>query len=136
MSEDFIPRPEHRGVSHYYGDTVRVLFVIAAALLFISQFIPGPFVTPIATLICAVIYIVAAGLTNPVQAWIHWLNVLVAGVSLIFFGAIAIARYQALHAFSGNTLIVFALVIIFVIGLYSSIRTLRGALMRGAPTIE
>ena len=133
---DFMQRPEHFGVNHYYGDTVRILLVIAAGLLLISQFLKNPFLSPMATLVVVVVYIAAAGLTNPVQTWIHYINVAIAGGSLIIFGSIAITRFQQTHAFLGNSLIVSVLVIIFLIGLYTAIRTLRGTLMRGAPTIQ
>jgi hypothetical protein len=136
MSEDAPYIPEHEGPRHYYGDTVRVLFVIAAALLFISQFINSPFMTTMSSMVLAVALVVAAGLTNPVQAWIHWVNVFLSGFSLMLFGFIAITRYRETSTVLGSTLVVLLLVLIFLIALYTAIRTLRGALMRNAPVIE
>ncbi len=136
MSEDIPLPPEHVGPSHYYGDTVRILFVIGAALLFLSQFIGEPFMTSFSALILAVILVVAAGLTNPVQSWIHWINIFLSGISLILFGSIAITRYRETGSIFGSTAIVMILVLVFLFALYSAIRTLRGTLMRDAPVIR
>lgn len=136
MSEDAPLAPFHPGPSHYYGDIVRILFVVGAALIFLSDFLPGPFLTPIASLVISVLLIVAAGLTNPVQAWIHWINVLFSGLLLILFGSIAVARYQDTGMLALSTWLILVLVFIFICALYSSIKTLRGVLMRGAPTIR
>ncbi|HRH24126.1 MAG TPA: hypothetical protein PK109_00855 [Candidatus Paceibacterota bacterium] len=136
MSEDIPLAPEHLGPSHYYGDIVRILFVVAAALLFLSQFIGEPFMTSFSALTLAVILVVAAGLTNPVQAWIHWVNIFLSGLSLILFGAIAIARYRETGTMFGSTAIVMILVLVFLFALYNAIKTLRGTIMRDAPVIR
>lgn len=136
MSEDVPLEPEHAGVSHYYGDSVRILFVLCAAIIFGAQFIGTPFLTGGATLAICIILIVAAGLTNPVQAWIHWANILVAGGSLLLFGMIAVARYKETGTPFGSALVAIILVLLFVYALYNAIKTLRGVLMRDAPIIE
>lgn len=136
MSEDIPLASEHAGPSHYYGDTVRILFVIAAALLFLSQFIGNPFMTSFSALILAVILVIAAGLTNPVQSWIHWVNIFLSGLCLILFGSIAITRYQETASIFGSTAIVMLLELVFLFALYSAIKTLRGTLMRDAPIIR
>ena len=136
MSEDIPLPPPHFGPSHYYGDIVRILFVVGAAFLFISQFMGNPFVTPIAALIIAVILVVAAGLTNPVQTWIHWANVFLSGLLLIMFGSIAVTRYQETGTVILSTWLVIILVLVFLCALYSSVKTLRGVLMRNAPVIK
>lgn len=136
MSEDIPLAPEHEGPSHYYGDTVRILFVIAAALLFVSQFIGTPFLTIGAALIIAVLLVVAAGLTNPVQTSIHFVNAVLSGVCLVLFGSIAVTRFHETDSLLGGTAIVILLVLVFLFALYSSIKTLRGRLMRNAPVIR
>lgn len=136
MSED-IPFPVvHQGVSHYYGDTVRILFVIAAVLIIVSQFVGTPFLAPAAALVFAVALIIAAGLTNPVQIWIQWVNVLLAVGGVLLFSMMALTRYQERTALSADAILLFLLVIDFVAALYVAIRTLRGVLMRGAPIIK
>lgn len=136
MSEDIPLPPEHEGPSHYYGDTVRILFVIGAALLFLSQFIGDPFMTSTASLVLAIILVIAAGLTNPVQTWIHWANIILSGLCLILFGSIAITRYRETGSLFGTTALVIILVLVFLFAMYSAIKTLRGTLMRDAPVIR
>ncbi len=63
-------------------------------------------------------------------------ELLSSGLALILFGFIAIARYHETGQLFGDTSIVIILVLIFLGALYSSIKTLRGVLMRDAPTIE
>ena len=70
MSEDMSLPPEHTGPQHYYGDALRILFVVAGGLLLASEVFETPFLTPAAALIAAIVLVVAAGLTNPVQVWI------------------------------------------------------------------
>ncbi|MGB4076119.1 MAG: hypothetical protein WBK28_00230 [Minisyncoccia bacterium] len=136
MSEDvpFAPEPASKA-SHYYGDTVRVLFVIGAAILLVSQFTPDPFMAPIPALILAVVFVLAAGLTNPVQLWIQWVNMLLSGGGLVFFGSIALMRYQETGNLFGKNILLIILVLLFLVTFYVAVRTLRGVLMRDAPTI-
>lgn len=136
MSED-IPFPvHHQGVRHYYGDTVRMMFVIAAVLIILSEFMGSPFLEPVAALVIAVILVVAAGLTNPLQVSIQWVNTGLAIAGVLLFSAIALIRYQETGAASGESLVLFLLVLDFIIALYFAVKTLRGVLMRGAPEIE
>ena len=137
MSEDRQFTPELRlGPSHYYGDIVRILFVVAAGLLLVSQFVGTPFITAGATVFSAVGLIIAAGLTNPVQTWIHWVNVLISAFALVFFGTIALDRFQTTGDVFGQNFVILILVGLFIATLYSATKTLRGVLMRGAPVIK
>lgn len=136
MSEDVPLPPPHFGPSHYYGDTVRILFVVAGVLLLASQFIGSPFLTPIAVLLLTVILVISAGLTNPVQTWIQWSNLALSALCLLLFGSIALSRFQETGDVFGQNFIILLLVIIFVGALYSATKTLRGTLMRDAPVIR
>ncbi len=113
-----------------------MLFVVAAVLIILSQFMGSPFLAPGAALVAAVILVVAAGLTNPLQAWIQWINTLLSIGGVLFFSGIALMRYQESAAATSESLILFLLVLDFVIALYFAVRTLRGVLMRGAPEID
>lgn len=135
MSEDIPLPPEHEGVNHYYGDSVRLMFIVTAAIVFAAQFFGSPFLTIGATLVICVVLICAAGLTNPVQTWIHVVNVIVAGGLLLLFGMIALARYRETGIALGSGFIAILLVLLMVYALYNAIRTLRGILMRGMPDL-
>ncbi len=71
MSSDTVydPMQERMEPNHYHGDYVRMLFIAAAVLLFVTQFTGDdlPF-TPGTSLIIVVALVVAAGITNPAQA--------------------------------------------------------------------
>ncbi len=135
MSEDvpFILKPA--GPSHYYGDTVRILFVVCAVLIVGAQFIGSPFLTPGASMIAAVALVIAAGLTNPVQFWTHIVNSFLAGIGAGLCGYISLAHYRGGESIL-NEFLVIILAILFLIALYLSVKTLRGILMRGAPVIK
>lgn len=137
MSEDvpFAVAKARIGPSHYYGDIVRILFVINAVLIFIAQFLGNAFLTPQLALLSAVALVIAAGLTNPVTTSIHWVNTILSGGGLIIAGNFVLTRFSEGELLTKGW-VVSAVTLIFVIALYSSIKTLRGALMRGAPIIK
>jgi len=135
MSEDIPFILKEPGPSHYYGDTVRILFVVSAVLIIAAQFIGSPFLTPGAAMLASVILVVAAGLTNPVHAWIHTTNSVIAGIGAVMCGYVALAHYQE-GATIFNELLVVVLAVLFLIALYLSVKTLRGVLMRDAPIIK
>lgn len=135
MSEDIPFILKAPGPSHYYGDTVRILFVVCAVLIIAAQFIGSAFLTPMAAVIAAVILAVAAGLTNPVQAWTHTLNSIIAALGAILCGYISLAHFEAGEGLINESLVLI-LALVFLVALYLSIKTLRGALMRNAPIIK
>lgn len=139
MSEDipFRSSVPHRPPKHYYGDIVRILFVVAAIILFAMQFtgIRLPF-SAFGSIIVILILVVSAGLTNPVQAWIHWINIFVSGFCLLLFGGLALSRFQTQAALFPDGVLIGVLALMFLIALYSATKTLRGILMRDAPEIR
>jgi hypothetical protein len=136
MSEDVPLAPPTYGPSHYYGDIVRILFICAAVLIILSHFVSEPFLTPFASLISAVVLVIAAGLTNPVQAWIQWLNTLISAGALLLFGSIGFTRYEETQSLVGNASIAIILTVIFIFALYLSVKNTRGLHMRNAPIIK
>ncbi len=135
MSEDYTVRPLPEGPKHYYGDIVRMLFVGAAVLILAAQGIGGAFLTVGASLVAVLVLAVAAGLTNPVQSWIHWVNIFISGIGLLVSGSVFFVRFRGDAGF-GSAVIALLLALIFIFALYSSTKTLRGVLMRDAPEID
>ena len=80
-------RKEKLRERHYYGDTVRVLFLLGAIImavalpLFANQL---PFPKEI-SLIAIVLIVVIAGLTDPVRKGIAVLNVVISMAGLLIF---------------------------------------------------
>lgn len=140
MSTDvpFLARQLRRHASHYYGDYIRVLFVIGAILIFFLYFTPGDKVFSVSVSLAMILaLVIAAGLLNVVQAWTQWVAVLLCGLELVLFSELSFLRFKNFVSVELlQNLIIASLAIIFVIALYLSVRTLRGTLMRGAPVIR
>jgi len=80
---------------HYYGDTVRTLFIIGGLIMlasypFFSSFISAPISFSIIGCIALAVF---GGLMNPKQRWIMILN------TIISIGAFIIFEYSAVYAY-------------------------------------
>ena len=115
---------------HYHGDSVRGLFVMAAGLIFLAELLGGnlPFTTGAAVLF-VITLVVAAGVTNPKQVWIHWINLLISVMGLMLFGVTALSRFRDDAPFS-ESFIIGCLAVVFLIALYLATRTVRGFMIR------
>jgi len=124
--------PPRRVIMHYHGDAVRALFVIGAVVLIIAQSMGAEL--PISTtsaVIWAVVLVVAAGITNPSQFWIHWINALLAVIGTLLFGTTAVAHYRAgLSFFDLSFVFIETLMLLSLIALYFTTRTIRGIFLR------
>src|SRR3989344_5145857 len=117
-----------RRIPHYYGDNVRVFFVIGAALiLLLLPFYPDDiFVSTPAALIAIVIFTGAAGLTNPKHAWTWALNMIIASIAFVLFGYSAILSYIKYSAFEPLFWANQTLALNFLLAFYFAIKTMRG----------
>ena len=115
---------------HYHGDSLRGIFIIAAGLIFLSELLGGnlPFSTGAAVLF-VITLVVAAGITNPVQVWIHWVNLLISILGLMLFGATALSRFRDEAPFR-ESFIIGCLAIAFLLALYLATRTVRAFMIR------
>ncbi|MBU6323239.1 MAG: hypothetical protein KGI41_01175 [Patescibacteria group bacterium] len=129
------PHGSHfRSVPHYYGDIVRVLFVFAAILVFITESVAGDnLLSAFSTIIVLLALVLAAGVTNPRQRGIHWINLLLAVAGLLIFGGSALDRYRAGLGFSLKDILVTVIALIFLVSLYFATRTIRGLVLRYHP---
>lgn len=126
--------PQHRTIPHYHGDNVRVLFVVSAIVLTIAQSTGAEL--PLSTtgaVISAVVLVVTAGITNPTQGWIHWLNALIAITGTLLFGTTAVEHYRAgISIFNSSFTYIEALALLSLIALYFTTRTIRGFHLRSS----
>ena len=124
--------PPYREIPHYHGDSVRILFVVAAVVLIVAQSTGADL--PLSTfgaVFSAVALVVAAGITNPAHFWIHWLNALLAITGTLLFGTTAIDHYRAgLKVFDTSFVYTETLALLSLIALYFTVRTIRGIHMR------
>lgn len=116
---------------------MRILFIVAAVVLFVMQFtgIRLPF-SAFGSIMVIMVLVVAAGLTNPVQTWIHWANIFISGFCLVLFGGLALSRFQTNAALFPDGVLIGALALMFLVSLYCAVKTLRGIMMRNAPIIR
>ncbi len=127
MNEEGEFEPVPQGPTHYHGDAVRALFLTAAALVFATRFIGTelPF-TFGAQMLLILTLVITAGITNPAQKAIHYVNMLVSVAGTLTFGSLAFSRIETSEAlFSGEGLIVL-IAFLFLAALYFSTRTVRG----------
>ena len=120
---------------HYYGDTVRVLFVIGGLIMivsypFFSSFIKAPIVFSIIGAIALAIF---GGLMNPKQKWIMALNTVISIGAFIAFEYSAVYAYLNLSPAQSVHVAFFwvnqVLSLIFFFAAYLSTKTLRGAII-------
>ena len=116
--------------THYYGDVVRVLLVISAIFIFLLEFtIHDLPLSTGAVITLIVIMLIAAGITNPAQIWIHWANLIIVVGNLITFGTLALERFQLETSAPTHALLYATITLLFMVNLYFATRTLRGLLI-------
>jgi hypothetical protein len=120
--------PPHREIPHYHGDQVRVIFVVSAVALIVAQSTGADLpLSTTWTVISAVLLVIAAGITNPAQFMIHWVNALIAISGTIIFGMTAVGRYRAdVSLFDPSFIYIEALTLLSLMALYFTTRTIRG----------
>lgn len=124
--------PRRHDIPHYHGDAVRVLFVISAVLIIVAKSTGADLpLSTFGTVVAAVVLVVAAGITNPAQFWIHWLNAFLAIYGTLLFGTTAVENYRAgIRIFDSSFIYVEALALLALLALYFTTRTVRGIHMR------
>ncbi len=115
---------------HYYGDIVRVLFLIAGGALIVAPVL-APLSSGMVTLLapCILLLGVMAGITNPRQRWTMLANLLIAAIALLVLEGVAIGAYRAADGISVPFLLWQALALNFFIALYFAAKTLRGQIV-------
>ena len=122
----YVPPP--REIPHYHGDKTRVIFVASALILIIAQSTGADLpLSTAGTVVAAILLVITAGVTNPAQGWIHWLNAFLAAYGTILFGMTAISRYRSgISLFEPSFLYIEALALLSLFALYFTTRTIRG----------
>src|SRR3989338_10316796 len=119
---------------HYYGDSVRTLFIIGGLIMivsypFFSSFIKAPIAFSIIGVTALAIF---GGLMNPKQKWIMAINTIISIGALAIFEYAAVYTYLNLSPTQGMHVAFFwvnqLLSLLFFFSSYLSTKTLRGAL--------
>ncbi len=121
-----------KSAPHYYGDTVRMLFVSAAVLLIVATTTGAHLPLSAANAIAvAVVLAVAAGITNPEQRWIHWTNEAIAILGTLVFAGSAIGNWRAGVGITDPSYLFTEIIsLLSLASLYFTTKTIRGFLLR------
>ena len=112
---------------HYHGDTVRVLFLLAAGFIFATRFVGAELPFSFGAIMLLILtLVITAGITNPAQRLIHYVNMLVSIAGVLTFGGLTFSRIEtAEQLFSGDGLVAL-IAFLFLGALYFATRTVRG----------
>lgn len=115
---------------HYYGDTVRVLFLIAGiALMIITATYRDTVNVPVSmSMLGAIILVLSAGFTAYKQHIMVFVDFIVALFSTFFFESIVL--YGSYNRNDSLFWIYQGLALIFLVALYFSVKTLRNSFLR------
>ena len=107
-------------------------FVVSAILLIVAKSTGANLpLSTFGTVLVAVVLVVAAGITNPAQFWIHWANAFLAACGTILFGVTAIRHYRTgASIFDVSFIYVEVIALLSLVALYFTTRTVRGLHMR------
>lgn len=112
-------------IAHYYGDNVRVIFLILAALMLFG----APFYSSALTVempfvvIGAFVLVCLAALTSPHSRIVMTANVVAAGVGVVMYGGWSLFGYQT--GTPVDFILREAVAFTFLLSLYFSLKTLR-----------
>lgn len=119
--------PHTTEVAHYHGDALRILFIVIAVLILVMQFTGDNLpMTTISLIGFVATLTIAAGITNPVQRTIHWINLFLSLVGLAIFGSVSISRLHTVRDFFTHDGLAGLVAFLFLIALYFATRTVRG----------
>lgn len=125
----------HNAMMHYYGDQVRILFVIAGLIMIVTYPFFSPIIgipTPVAIIGFAVLAIFG-GFMNPKQRWVIVISSIFSVLAFIVFEYSAVNAYMKLSPTKNINVAFFwvnqALALIFFYAAYLSTKTLRGMIV-------
>lgn len=126
------PEPRYPRVPHYYGDVVRILFVVGAVFMLVTLPVVRDLLSaPLGlSLFGIVLFCLAAGLTKPRNRWSTIANVLIAAAALLVFEYHAVDGYGR-YGFENHLFLINQLLAVnFLIAFYYAVKTARGIFIK------
>lgn len=112
-------------IAHYYGDTIRQIFLACAVLFIVVIPIWGNLLMfgSLAEVAMSIVLALLAGLTNPHSKLVFFYNTIIAGIGIFLLEATAIANYGV----QSNALFIIREVstIALLFAFYFSVKTVR-----------
>jgi hypothetical protein len=124
--------PPRREIPHYHGNETRVIFVIGALVIIVARSTGTELpLSTVGAVISAAMLVVAAGITNPAQVWIHWVNAALAVAGTLMFGTSAVGHYRVgVDLLEPSFIYLEALALLSLIALYLTTKTIRGTYLK------
>lgn len=114
-----------QNIPHYYGDTVRMMFVISAVIYALSMALIGNLlpVDIYTGIILVLILVFLAGVTSPHNRWLMFINATIAAIGVY------LVQSAAITFFSTDSLLLFLVrqlvAILLLFGFYYSVKSFR-----------
>jgi hypothetical protein len=115
---------------HYYGNRVRQIFFVAAAIMLVGlPFVRDTLAIPTIFSIIAILLLdFLAALINPKQLWVNWANIFIAALAMVIFELFAV---RAFESESPLFLVVNQfLALLFLVALYFNTKTVRNMVFK------
>lgn len=127
---------EQKPPEHYYGNSVRTLFIITGILMVVSlPFFSSLLNIPLYVSLIAILGLaVFGGFLNPVQKWIIVANTVISVAAFVGFEYYAVHTYKSLPPDVPLHVAFFwinqAFALLFFLAVYLSVKTLRGKILK------
>lgn len=125
---------EWPAVRHYYGDVVRIIFVVCAIVIGLVIPLGGSLAVSIIGMPIVLALVVLAGFTNPHSKTIMILDTVAAALGIL------VAEVYAIGAYLGQSLYLFVLFevlsVLLLVALYFSAKNVRAAMMHKIGKID
>ena len=113
---------------HYYGDTIRILFLVAGFIMlisfpFVQQRIPVPLTLGVLVILALDVF---AGITNPLWEWVSYIDASLSFIGFLWFSYFTLNLYQQYGVLDYLFWLNGILAAIFFFALYFATKTLRG----------
>lgn len=113
---------------HYYGDIVRIFYLIGGLIMLVTLpfFLTRLPITLYGAILLVIVVGLFAGFTNPRQLWTAIFDFAASGVAVCVFEYYAVVTYLAHSAKDWFVWVNEVLAVIFFLGFYYSVKTVRG----------
>ncbi len=116
---------------HYYGNIVRVLFLVGALVMVIGLPVVKNYLTfPVLVSVVGILFLaLCAGFTNPRLALSAYINTFLSCVAFVVFEYFAVVSFEKYGAGSKFFVANLLLGLLFMFAVYFSVKTVRGLLV-------
>lgn len=125
-------------LNHYYGDIVRGIFLVSAAVMLVGLPAVSVYlhISPTLSVFTVLILGLAAGFTNPKMISSAIINVIISSIGFVVFESYTVRIYGQAGDGQKYMLANLVLGLMFLLSIYFSVKTLRALLLQKADEKE